>query len=124
MSDSANRDSLRLRKIRLSNRKWPLLYEATADGLGLYRIFVATWLLVFGVSSCRCVSRFPDGFMAPLPLTLSALWPGIPSSAVTTGIDIATHLLLVLLLFGYRTRLAGLGLTVLLFLTIVRTGLL
>jgi hypothetical protein len=114
MSDSANRDSLRLRKIRLSNRKWPLLYEATADGLGLYRIFVATWLLVFGVSTCRWVSRFPDGFMAPLPLTLSALWPGIPSSAVTTGIDIATHLLLVLLLFGYRTRLAGLGLTVLL----------
>lgn len=81
----------------------------TLEGLGLYRVFFASWRLLFGAPTVAWVAGHPAAFYDPPPLSLAALLSTFPPAWYLQFLDAATAVLLVCLLFGFRTKATSLA---------------
>jgi hypothetical protein len=82
-------------------------YAPATGGLPLYRIVVALLALVFCVPTPTVFADMPASFYAP-NLGLAALFSAFPPRWFCEALNFLLVLGMVCLLFGYRTRLAGL----------------
>lgn len=83
-------------------------YRPSARQLGVYRMLYAATMLLLGAPRSLWIRGYPDAFYSPPPGP-ATLFSGFPSCAffiVANGLLIVA---LVALLFGYRTRIAALG---------------
>ena len=89
-------------------------FTVTPEGLGLYRIFFATFALLFvtpGHSSLvdfTAVSALPAAFFHPPPGPMM-LFSEFPPPLVLPAVELLLTLSLVALLLGYRTRTASIA---------------
>ncbi len=80
-------------------------YRVPAGALGLYRIAYASFvLLVVGAPPFRWISNKPSIFFDPPAYSFTHLFHNFPSAYFFWGLDAAIVVLLVALLFGFRTR--------------------
>ena len=75
-----------------------------ADGkmLGAYRIFFSAYLLFFGVTGFNGISNYPRQLYKPE--SSLAIWFDLPSSSFFLLLDYSILILIVFLLFGFKTR--------------------
>ncbi len=84
-------------------------YQSTPTNLALYRIAFACVLIVAEPPLTLWIKAFPDSFFAP-PMGIMRFLHGFPPAAFFYALNCATMLALACVLFGYRTRLASIGL--------------
>ncbi len=78
----------------------------TLGGLGLFRLFFASWRLVFDLPTVGWASNLPNAFYDPPP-SLAALLSGFPPAPVLHGLDVLALVLMVCILCGYHTKLSS-----------------
>jgi hypothetical protein len=83
------------------------------ESLAIYRIVYALYFLLFGIPSFVWLAAYPEVFYNP-PLSLASLFSRFPNYAVLQTLSTVVCVLLVLLLFGYRTPLVSVLLSVML----------
>jgi uncharacterized membrane protein YphA (DoxX/SURF4 family) len=81
-------------------------YSVTPRSLGVARILVASYLVLYRASDLRWMTSLPDTFFRP-PAGPLRLVGGIPASADLTAVSIALSIATVALLVGYHTRVAS-----------------
>lgn len=81
-------------------------YAVTPRSLGIARIVVASYLVLYRASDLRWMTSLPDAFFRP-PVGPLRLAGGIPSSGELTGLSLALAVAMVALLVGYHTRVAS-----------------
>lgn len=82
---------------------WVARGDATALGLGIYRILFAALALILVRPPTEWAETYPDALYDP-PFGPFRLWDGFPPPAVLDGIGAALYAALALLLVGWRTR--------------------
>lgn len=87
-------------------------FRVRPEALALSRIFYAGYLLFFAIRRTDWVADFPQLFYRP-PLSIARFFSDFPHPAFFHVVNVLTVVLLVMLLFGYRTKLASIGFTVL-----------
>ena len=86
-------------------------YRLPAGALGAFRVLYAGYILfVVGAPSFRWVARHPSFFFDPPPYSIANLFQHFPGYYFLATLDTLVVLLLVLLLFGFYTRLTSLAL--------------
>ena len=85
-------------------------FTLSPESLALYRICFAAYSLLFGIPSFVWIDANPDVFYDPPP-SLAALFSGFPSYAILQAFSTFVCLLFILLLFGYKTRMVSVLLT-------------
>ena len=88
---------------RLENRLHTTAFVDTR-ALSVFRIIFALYFLLFFQISYSWIGGNPDIFFIPPQLTIAALFSKFPSPEFFKTIDILIPMLLILLLFGYKTR--------------------
>lgn len=81
-------------------------YPVSAEGLGLFRIAYAAFMLAVLFPSYRWLAEYPEAFWVPPPGPFRLMF-GFPPRPVLVGMEWTLALALVALLIGYRTRLAS-----------------
>ncbi|MFN0159269.1 MAG: HTTM domain-containing protein [Bacteroidota bacterium] len=88
-------------------------HSVPLEGLALYRIFYAGYfLLIGGIPNFTWIEQNPDYFYRPLPLSMGTFFGAFPPFWFLATLSAGIGLLFVFLLFGYRTRLVSILLTV------------
>ncbi len=84
-------------------------YRLPTGALGGFRILYAGYILfVVGAPSFRWIARHPALFFDPPPYSLANLFHHFPGYYFFLAVDMLVVILLVFLLFGFRTRLTSL----------------
>ena len=89
-------------------------YKTSASTLGLFRILFATYVLFMVLPQHLWVPRFPNSFFNP-PIGPTMFFTRFPSAQFFLVVNGLSILAAVCLLFGYRTRIASIGLALLWF---------
>ncbi|MEM6369649.1 MAG: HTTM domain-containing protein [Myxococcota bacterium] len=87
-------------------------YPLSLEGLGLYRIFFAGYVLLRFVPSAVWVSKFPKSMYAPAPASFALAFDSFPSVWFLGALDLFLVFSLIALLFGYRTRMTSCFVTI------------
>ena len=87
-------------------------YKTSVQGLGIYRIFFAAYIVLLVLPNHLWVSHFPDSFFNP-PTGLTLFFTGFPGAWFFLAANGLATVAGVCLLFGYRTRLASVSLALL-----------
>jgi hypothetical protein len=88
-------------------------YNLSRDQLALYRICYAGFFLLFGLPTFSWISNNPDIFFNPPFYSLAAFLSGFPPFEILLLLDITIALLFIFLLFGYKTKIVSILITVL-----------
>jgi uncharacterized membrane protein YphA (DoxX/SURF4 family) len=87
-------------------------YKTNASGLGIYRILFAAYILIY-LPQQLWVPDFPDSFFNP-PFGLTLFFTGFPGVLYFYLLNGVAIVAAVCLLFGYKTRVASIGFSLLL----------
>ncbi|MEM1043249.1 MAG: hypothetical protein AAGI91_11540 [Bacteroidota bacterium] len=88
--------------------RWIHSYAVPTEGLALFRILFAGHTLLLGFPTFGWVSSLPPAFFSPPEFSLGAFFASMPSAFFLNALFVAEAVLVVALLFGYRTRLVSL----------------
>jgi hypothetical protein len=88
-------------------------FPIDSESLAIYRIIFALYFLLFGIPSFVWLADYPEVFYNP-PLSVASLFSRFPNYAVLQALSTVVCVLFVLLLFGYRTPLVSVLLSVVL----------
>src|SRR5690606_1404527 len=90
--------------LRLAN--WAARFGPfTLGGLGLFRVFFASWRIVFDLPAVGWAANLPNAVYDPPP-SLAALLSEFPPAPVLHGLDVLAVALMMCILFGYHTNLS------------------
>lgn len=89
---------------------WSRGFAVPAEHLSVFRVVYAAWTLATGVRVVPWVGDVPPALFKPPPYSLGALLASAPPTWVLDVLSAASIALLVLLLFGVRTRATSLAL--------------
>lgn len=90
---------------------WIDSYRVPLRGLALTRIFYAATALLFGVSNFTWMDSAPPAFFNPPP-GLALLWDNFPDYPALQFLSTGICLLYLFLLFGYRTQITSILLSI------------
>ena len=91
---------------------WIEAFRISPEGLALFRICFAGGFLLFFVKQYVWINQFPQGFFHPPAASPGVLLGGFPSYGVLLALSLAGCVLLIALMFGYRTRVVSILLAV------------
>lgn len=92
-------------------------FHISGEALGVVRILYSLYfLLVLGVPNFLWVGQNPDYFFSPPKISPGILFSGFPSDTLLGILTFCIYLLLVFLLFGWRTRVVSVLLALFFFL--------
>ena len=79
-------------------------FNLSKESLGIYRIFYCLYLLIMGVPTFLWINNFPSIFFNPPFISLASLFSEFPPYWFLMFLSLSACLLVILLLFGYKTR--------------------
>ena len=88
-------------------------YRASTMDLAIFRIIYALFMLLTVPPVAPWIARAPHAFFSP-PVSLAALFPDFPPAWLVTTLNVGVAAFLSLLLVGWKTRMASLGMAALL----------
>src|SRR5688572_9428185 len=83
-------------------------FRASKESLGIYRISYSLFLLITGVPIFLWIRNFPSAFYHPPLISLGSLFTKFPPYWFLLFISVSICLFSILLLFGYKTGLVSL----------------
>ncbi|WP_138432115.1 hypothetical protein [Fodinibius saliphilus] len=89
-------------------------YAIPQKGLALYRIIYSAFFLLLGLPVFSWINKNPDIFFDPPQYSISALFSSFPPEWFFVFLDLSICILFFALLFGYKTKVVSILLTVLL----------
>ena len=91
--------------------RWLWSFRTPTEGLALYRVLFAGYVLVTGVPMVSWAGRLPPAFFDPPDYSLGMFFSSMPSEGFLSALSVALVALYVMLLFGWHTRAVSLALT-------------
>lgn len=83
-------------------------YSIPVDGLAIYRILYATYVLTAIVPMALWIPRIPQAYYSP-PLGIASFFSAAPSREVLWALNLILALCSIMLLLGWKTRFASIG---------------
>ncbi|MEP6596629.1 MAG: HTTM domain-containing protein [Ginsengibacter sp.] len=86
-------------------------FNLSNESLSIYRISYSLYLLITGIPTFVWINNFPSAFYNPPIISLASIFAKFPPYWFLMFISLGTCLFSILLLFGYKTRLVSLSLS-------------
>lgn len=88
-------------------------FKQSSKGLALYRIFYILFLLYFKkINTLIWISKNPDFLYHPPPISIGVFLNGFPNPIFLGFIYVCTLILSIFVLFGFKTRLSSILLSI------------
>ncbi len=97
-------------------RQWICGYAVPTEGLALFRIVFAGYVLLFILPTYGWIAEAPPAFYAPPRYSLGILFDSFPHAVFLHALSIAVIALYVALFVGFRTRVTSILITVIIIL--------
>ncbi len=89
-------------------------FPMTPEALGVYRIIYCLYvLLISGIPEWTWISEMPNDIYTPPPISIASFFSGFPGYYFLLSLTICLGLLYVVLLFGYKTKIVSILVSIL-----------
>jgi hypothetical protein len=95
-----------LESLRQFDARWREQFAVSAASLGVFRVIFVLYTAAFGEFSCRWIAQLPRAFFSPHAFMFTSLVGGFPGATALWLLDLGMLSSLVLVLVGFRTRVA------------------